>query len=69
MDASGRLAGHHGPRSRPRGDLDHVAVAIQQSGREVDQVKQRRRFGVKDERRHQADRDLLIARPQASLVA
>ena len=65
----GRLAGHDGPRALPRGDLDQMAVAIHQPGGEVDQVEQRRRFAVKDERRHQADRDLLVAGPQAGLVA
>ena len=38
-------------------------------GREVDQVEQRRRLVVEDERGHQADRDLLVAGPQARLVA
>ena len=69
MDAGGRLAGHDGPRARPRRDLDQVAVAVQQAGGEVDQVEQRRRFRVDDERRHQPHRDLLVARPQAGLVA
>ena len=40
-----------------------------QAGGEVDQVEQRRRLVVEDERRHQADGNLLIAGPQARLVA
>ena len=69
VNAGGRLAGHDGPRSGPRGDLDQVAVAVQQAGGEVDQVEQRRRFRVNDERRHHADRHLLVAGSQPGLVA
>ena len=54
VNASGRLAGHDGPRALSRRDLDQMTVAVQQAGGEVDQVEQRRRLAV--ERRTAASR-------------
>src|SRR5262249_26517702 len=64
-----RLAGHDGPRARPGRDLDEMAVPVQQAGGEVDQVEQRCRLAVEDERGHETGRDLLITRAQAGRIA
>ena len=59
--ADGRLAGHHGPCSSPRRDLNQVSVAVQQPRGEVDQVEQSSRFAIQVQRRKEANGNLLVA--------